>query len=668
MRDINPGSDGSNPNSLFSFNNKLLFAADDGTHGQELWKSDGVGRNTVLVADMTPGTNSSGIINIGAALDNVVVMRVANENQFNGILEFEPWVTDGTAAGTHLLKNINTNLFNGTSDPSDFLRVSNTVYFSADDGVHGIELWKTDGTSNGTVLVRDVTPGTDGSFPVPIGVFDGDLLFATQFTPTNNLWRTDGTDSRNGPGAASIPGPRQLPGEPVGRERAIVLFGESRCTSNNAGFLAERWNRRRHNAEVATTGINGPTLIGAAGNLPVMFCTNKFYFAGGQTLSMQGVIAANPQGFVSMNNRAFFAGSSAAGIELWKTDGTLSGTVLVKDINPFTDQFGTPFSSEPFGLTPMNGVLYFFADDGTHGFELWRSDGTTAGTMLVKDIRSGASDSLPPASQDSRLAGRNMQPCARGNVLFFCAREFITGPYGYELWSSDGTAAGTIQVRDIFTGTNSQGLSNDSIPADLTAIGSVVYFSAEDGTTGRELWKSDGTTFGTLRVRDINPGTNSSNPLLLTAVGNVLYFTADDGTNGRALWRSDARGTSMVKDFASGITFASISELTAFGDDLYFVVSTTMFIGLNSIHSAQVWRSDGASNGTVPVTSFPNNSAVPSHLTVSGGRLYFAAEDPAGGVELFICEKTPLIERHPAPRQFITTAPRHWIQQRTHPD
>ncbi len=647
VRDINPGAPSSDPNSLFNFNNTLLFAADDGTHGQELWKSDGVGRSTVLVADMTPGTNSSGIIRFGETLNGVAILAVDNENANGGIVDWEPWVTDGTAAGTRMLRNINTNLYNGISYPGGFLRVSNTVYFSADDGTHGIELWKTDGTSNGTVLVRDITPGSDGSFATPLGVFDGDLLFTTEFTSTNFLWRSDGTS------AGTVPLPTALPDH--GSFPASLCDVNGRLyfsvTSDTFQLQQEFW--QSDGTEAGTTPIytnlsGGATLIGAAGNVPVLYCTNKFYFTSGQSLSMPSVIGANPQGFVSMNNRAFFAGFGPGGLELWKTDGTLNGTVLVKDINPLTTQFGDPLPSQPFGLTPMNGVLYFFADDGSHGFELWRSDGTTAGTTLVKDIRSGSSDSLLPGSQDSRLADKNMQPCALGNLLFFCARAFITGPYGYELWRSDGTAAGTVQVRDIFTGTNSIGLSNDSIPADLTAVGSVVYFSAEDGTTGRELWRSDGTTFGTARVRDINPGTNSSNPLLLTAVGNALYFTADDGTNGRALWRSDARGTFMVKDFANGLTFATISELTSFGDDLYFVVSTTLFIGLNSTHSAQVWRTDGSLSGTVPVTSFPNNSAVPSHLTVSGGRLYFAAEDPAGGVELFICEKTPLIERHPA--------------------
>ena len=93
------------------------------------------------------------------------------------------------------------------------------------------------------------------------------------------------------------------------------------------------------------------------------------------------------------------------------------------------------------------------------------------------------------------------------------------------------------------------------IPTYLTTVGNALYFRADDGTNGEELWKSDGTASGTVMVKDINSGSSGSYPSGLTAVGNTLYFTADDGTNGEELWKSDgtASGTVMVKDIYSGI-------------------------------------------------------------------------------------------------------------------
>ena len=94
------------------------------------------------------------------------------------------------------------------------------------------------------------------------------------------------------------------------------------------------------------------------------------------------------------------------------------------------------------------------------------------------------------------------------------------------MWKSDGTASGTVMVKDIRSG------SGSSSPYGFTAVGNTLYFSADDGTNGYELWKSDGTASGTVMVKDINSGSSRSLPNQLTAIGNTLYFSADDGTNG----------------------------------------------------------------------------------------------------------------------------------------
>jgi ELWxxDGT repeat protein len=187
----------------------------------------------------------------------------------------------------------------------------------------------------------------------------------------------------------------------------------------------------------------------------------------------------------------FSADDGTHGRALWESDGTTAGTVLVKDIDPNDGYYSAPSS-----LTGVGSTLFFTADDGTHGRELWTSDGTMAGTVLVKDIRPGAYDSYP-----SSLAG------VRGR-LYFTARDGIHGP---ELWKSDGTEAGTVLVKDIHPGSRHVG------PSSLLGVGGTLFFTADDGARGSELWKSDGTEASTVLVKDINAGGRFTVPLNGTA-------------------------------------------------------------------------------------------------------------------------------------------------------
>ena len=168
-------------------------------------------------------------------------------------------------------------------------------------------------------------------------------------------------------------------------------------------------------------------------------------------------------------------------------------------------------SSSPDQLTAVGNTLYFRATDGTNGYELWKSDGTANGTMMVKDINNGSGSSY------------HYGLTAVGNTLYFRATD---GSNGTELWKSDGTEAGTMMVKDIYSGYSS------SSPSYFTAVGNTLYFTATDGSNGTELWKSDGTEIGTMMVKDIYSGSSSSTPSYLKAVGNTLYFTATDPQGG----------------------------------------------------------------------------------------------------------------------------------------
>src|SRR5262249_17841682 len=153
--------------------------------------------------------------------------------------------------------------------------------------------------------------------------------------------------------------------------------------------------------------------------------------------------------------------------------------------------------------------------------ELWRTDGTAANTRLVKDILAGASGSA--------ISGLSTD----GTSLLFSAND---GVLGAELWGSDGTAAGTKPVKDI----NATGsVPGSASPRGMVRLGMRVLFQADDGQSGAELWTTDGTAAGTQLVKDIAPGPVGSAPTSLTVLGGRVVFIADDGTNGTEQWASD---------------------------------------------------------------------------------------------------------------------------------
>jgi ELWxxDGT repeat protein len=301
-------------------------------------------------------------------------------------------------------------------------------------------------------------------------------------------------------------------------------------------------------------------------------------------------VSSNPQAMAEVNGVVYFnAASGDRGQELWRTDGTASGTFLVKDIVPGA------YSSYPTNLTNVGGTLYFKATDPATGQpELFKSNGTAEGTAPVD----GAFGSYYP-EQITDVNG----------VAFFTAWR-QTGTFsGRELWKSDGTAAGTVQVRDIARGQPSSG------PLGLTNVNGTLFFSASTATSGYELWKSNGVSAGTVLVKEIAATTDSSSPHQLTNVDGTLFFAANNVTNGVELWKSNgtAAGTVIVKDIAGGGAGSYPTELTAVGTTLFFQTGS------------ELWKSNGVAAGTVQVETLPGGSSSPTELTNVNGTLFFAA-------------------------------------------
>jgi ELWxxDGT repeat protein len=325
--------------------------------------------------------------------------------------------------------------------------------------------------------------------------------------------------------------------------------------------------------------------------------------------------SSDPREFTDVNGSLYFTANDGEGYALWKSEGAISSrlgtvqtTAKVKAIKPGAT------STDISGLTDINGVLYFAADDGVNGTELWKSDGTAAGTVLVKDINTVVGGSSLPRSLT-----------AVGDTLYFVASN---QGGNFELWKSDGTAAGTVQVADLAAGLAS------SSPGNLTNINGILFFTANAGATGTELYRLDpGST--TPQLLDIaTTGNTNSFPENLTVVNNGLYFTAVTDANGIEIWKIGVNGSPVrVTEIGPGLSDSEAANLTVVGNKIYFTA-------IDSNFDSQLWSLDTANADAITQLTSIADGASPASLVNVNGTLYFSARDGGLGREIWSTDGT----------------------------
>ena len=667
IKDINlSGNGASSPSQFAQVGTKLFFRASNGVVGNELFVSDGTANGTSMILDINPADSSN-------PANFIAFQGLAFFQADDGERGAELWKSNGTANGTVLVKDINDGPIG--SSPANFLVVGSTLYFTADDGETGVELWKTDGTTNGTVLVADLEPGVLGSSPTQLKTVNGVAVFrATTLAQGIELWRSAGTAATTTCFDINLDTLNSSPNYLVNMG-SHVYFSATEAATGNELWRTDGTTVTRLTDLYAGTTSSGPAYLTPIGSKLFMYArqystsiplTNVGYElftwteAGGAVLVKDiftgGTANGSPTYITALDSTrvVFRASTATSGQEPWVSDGTAAGTFQLAEVNPGVTNSGM---SAP---VVVNGRAYFAGT--TNGeVELWATDGTTAGTVRY-DVNPGPNGSTPSslavfnnklvvsihtidtgrepflvdASGPQLLADLNLIPDSSpasfvqfGNHLYFASDD---GVNGRELWRSDGTTAGTVMVADINPG------PDHSSPTGFAVLGSTLFFRADDGEHGLELWKTDGTT--TTLVADICPDEGPSTPNYLVAMGSQLIFSADDcGANGLELWQATQSGpATLLKNIhTTNITGSTPVLMTLMGGKVYFRAT-------HPTYGAELWVTDSTEVGTVLVKKVRSGStsSSPSNLTVVGGnKLFFtAADSSSSGTELYVSDGT----------------------------
>lgn len=500
--DIRPGGSSSDPKQIQIHDGKLFFTAADGSHGRELWMSDGTVGGTEMVVDLEPGTASSSIT-IGPSTEFGLAFKLGY---------YDLWITDGTAGGTVEIPFPQS----FATDPTELLldQVRDRLFFVGHRGPRGAEPFVTDGTAAGTFSLGDIEPGPEGS--------------AAWFQATLPNGRTLFTAERD-------PDGRQL------------------------------WSTEGHANDAMLTKVIDPTglgvLRGVIFNDHYYFCADdgihgsELWRSDGTTVGTELVVDLNPSGrsapcdLAVFQDHLYFGAEDTASSGLWKTDGTAAGTVLVAVTGPT----GYP---APWGLTVFDGHLYFTADDGVVGEELWRSDGTPGGTSLLVDIYPGLDSSSPSSLHtaggllyfvaEDPTTGRELwrtdgspsgtvqiadiDPSGDSRPVPFAEINgglvFKASSAGDHLYFTDGSPGSLTLLLSGYVPTwgNNHAMWNGHL-----------YFAAGDlGSGSSDLWRTDGTVAGTENLQ-LEPLGTGSNPSYLAAGPDRLYLSAYDATTKREI-------------------------------------------------------------------------------------------------------------------------------------
>ncbi len=557
---------------------RIVFAGSIGFNSGFAQVSDGTSAGTLALPDASPFQNTPGPRRFTAHQDEVWYLAHTDVGTFS---DLDLFATDGSIAGT--TKRVELDLQGGGFAHDDVVVLASDgpgllIAHSRIEGTDWLtDLWRSGGTQGSTELFATlsgrVAPGDSGQrFGARLVV----LLGADEDSPARDLWAVDLANGAlellaAGPPLAFVRGDSEQLFFASGLVGSQVLnYGEPGSPGTTLGSF-----RRLSNL--------------AAGELP------------SDVALVDGVLLFGAEGI-----------DTTTGLEPWRSDGTGAGTRLLFDLEPGSG------SSQPHGFLAQAGEGKFGAVTSSAGAELYRTTGQPGDVELVADLTPGPEGGLDP--------GRMVASAGSTTV------------FGYRFESVGAQlAATTTGGADLIAKLGSV-LNQGSNPRALFAYQERLIFSTFTTEFGFEPWTSDGTAAGTELFLDLHPGPGSSTPDQWTEFQGRLFFTAFTIEHGREIWSTDGSpgGTMLLVDSVPG-SVGAVSDLTASDDWLFF-------ISQDFGDADRIWRTDGTAAGTsvIPDLSVPAPQSA-RVLHVFGDTALVHAEDtspgaPALGRELYLVD------------------------------
>lgn len=612
VKDINPRTHGSGPRCVAAAEDYAVCTGYDGFPRTRIWRSDGTAAGTWLLKDLFDEHEGALDLNDTAATASGKLYFVATE----GCCSYEDqlWQTDGTSAGTVMVK-----AFPSSSYPHSLVTIGEMLYFlSAGDGLDTFgALWKSDGTEAGTEPIIEFTSPVYGVIR-NLAAHDGQIYFQNRSTDKGiELWVSDGSTANTTMLIDIYPGEESSSPDQLTAAGGYLYF-----TADDGTHGRELWQT---DGTVGGTkmvkdfspdaGSSDPEYLTAAGDL-LFFTANDegrgFWRTDGTEtglVNLKSDIVLDDSPTAAGNLVYFLFYGQDFRRFLGRSDGTPAGTFPLMEmmLEPWTNAY--VLCLQGYSREAAGNSIYFPYGTEPAGCELWRSDGTVAGTKMVQDILTGSASShaTPLASVNDRMLLR---------VANFPTDDYSIEGLDDELWVTDGSPTGAELLLDI----NRTPLSSE--PSQFAAFENRIFFAANDGSVGYEPWSSDGTETGTTLVADVRPGKWGSNPRPLGATSSGMVFSAYSNGNDLELYAGDGTGSGLAKYYTFSIApeYAYVQQMANWNGYVFFTV-------FYADETREFWRTDGTAEGTLRLGEF-----YVQHMIPADSQLYFVQRDDSGSL------------------------------------